>query len=375
MKNVLFLITCMSIGGAEKVLIDIVNSLDKNKYNITVMLIYKSNIYGKDTFKYEDYFDKNIKVKYMCDNESKIMYRTFNRALNRINNRFIYKLFIGDKYDIEIAFSEGLPTQIISSSTNKKSKKIAWLHTDSVNRTKGKNLDDIEKERIMYSKFTNIVAVSKDVAKSFNIVHKDLNRVTVSYNPININNIMMKAKENVKFYFGKYIKFICIGRLTEVKGYERLIEVMYKLKKEGFNYRLLIIGGGELKDRLRALVEKYNLEDMVLLLGFNSNPYKYLYRSDVLICSSFVEGLSTVVLEAISLNKPVITTKCNGMDEIFGGNKCGIICENSEEGLYASIKKVLLNPDLIEQYSKNCKERAAEFEINKICLNIEKLID
>ena len=186
---------------------------------------------------------------------------------------------------------------------------------------------------------------------------------------------MMKAKENVKFDFGKYIKFICIGRLTEVKGYERLIEVMYKLKKEGFNYRLLIIGGGELKDRLKALVEKYNLEDMVLLLGVNSNPYKYLYRSDVLICSSFVEGLSTVVLEAISLNKPVITTKCNGMDEIFGGNKCGIICENSEEGLYVSIKKVLLNPDLIEQYSKNCKERAAEFEINKICLNIEKLID
>ena len=64
-----------------------------------------------------------------------------------------------------------------------------------------------------------------------------------------------------------------------------------------------------------------------------------------------------------------------GINYVKHVNKCGIICENSEEGLYVSIKKVLLNPDLIEQYSKNCKERAAEFEINKICLNIEKLID
>lgn len=375
MKKVLFLITCMSIGGAEKVLIDIVNSLDESKYNITVMLVYKNSIYDKEIYKFEDYFNKNIKVKYMCDNESKFKYKNFNRVLNRINNKYVHKLFIGNKYDVEIAFSEGLPTKIISSSTNKNSKKVAWLHTDSINRTKGQSEREIKKERIIYSKFTNVVAVSNAVAKSFEKLHNGLGYVQVNYNPINVEKISIQAKENVDFKFSQYLNLISIGRLTEVKGYERLINVMYKLKKEGFKYQLLIVGDGELRERLVNLVDKYNLNDMVILIGFNSNPYKYLSRSDLLICSSFVEGLSTVVLEAITLNKPVITTKCNGMDEIFGENNCGIICENSEKGLYDSIKKVILNPQLLEQYSIGCKQRASEFEISKIRRKVENLID
>lgn len=374
MKKVLFLITCMTTGGAEKVLIDLVNSLDKYKYDITVMLVYKKSIYDKNTINFNKYFNNNIRVKYICNNDFELLYRIFNISLNRINNKIIHKIFIGNKYDIEVAFSEGLPTKIISNSNNKKSNKIAWLHTDSKNRTRNMNSNLLNDEKYMYSKFDKLVAVSSSVCKSFQDLYGTFNNINVKYNPIDTNKIINKAKEVVDIEFDYNIKFVAVGRLTEVKGYERLIQVVRKLKDEKFEFRLFIIGDGELKSKLENMIEEYNLLDSVILLGLQENPYKYLSKCDVFVCSSFIEGLSTVVLEAISINIPVITTNCNGMREIFGGYECGIICENSSQGLYGALKNILLEPNLIDKYSNNCKYRANQFSIDRAIKEIEKIL-
>lgn len=374
MKKVAFLITCMSIGGAEKVLIDLVNKLNKDKYDCTVILVYKNNIYDNGNLKFTKNFEPNIRVKYMCNNNNKFIYILFNWLLNNIPNKYLHRLFIGNKYDVEIGFSEGLPTQIISSSTNKKSKKIAWLHTDAINRTKNFSSDEINKEKVVYSKFNNIVAVSKCVAQSFNNLHNNFKKIDVKYNPIDVNNIYNKSMEKVSFSSNEMIKFIAIGRLTQVKGYERLIKVLNDIYNEGFKFELYIIGDGELRDVLKEQINKYKLNKSIILVGFESNPYKYLSKADSLICSSFIEGYSTVVLESIILNKPVITTRCNGMEELFGNYDCGIICDNSEEGLYNGIKKVLLSPKLLEKFSKQCNKRAKELRENKIIEEIEEII-
>lgn len=374
MKKVLFLIACMSIGGAEKVLVDLVNNLDSNKYDVTVMTVYKKNIYDKNYIKVEDYFNKNIKLKYMCDNSSDIMYRLFNISLNRINNKIIHKIFIGNSYDIEIAFSEGLPTKLISSSTNRNSNKIAWLHTDSLNRTRDMKDETLFKEKIMYSNFNKIVAVSKGVAESFERLHGGFKKVYVKYNPLDIDKIINKSHEDVTIKFEKNVRFIAIGRLTEVKGHERLIEVSKRLRDDGFKFQLFIVGDGELKNKLNDMIHEYNLSETIKLLGLQNNPYKYLAKCDVLVSSSYIEGYSTVVLEAINLSIPVITTQCNGMSEIFGENECGIICDNSSNGLYDALKRVLINPHLIDEYSKQCKIRSENFKIDKIIKEIEEVL-
>lgn len=363
----------MSIGGAEKVLIDLVNNLDKSKYDITVMMVYKNNIYNQGNCSFDSYFDEDIKVKYMCNNDSKIIYRLFNMGLNRVNNKLIHKFFIGNDYDIEVAYYEGLPTKIIANSSNESSKKIAWLHTDAINRTKGYSDNDIIEEGDLYNNFDDIVAVSKSVANSFMNLHVNFKDILVKYNPIDSYEIIRKSKENLDIKLSDSIKLISVGRIIPVKGYLRLAKIMKRLSDEGLEFKWLVVGDGEQRDELEKKIIEYNLQEKAKIIGFKSNPYKYLNYGDVLICSSFAEGYNTVVLEAIYLNKPIITTNCAGMDEIFGKNMCGIICENSEEGLYKSIKDIIKNPRKLKEYSRECELRAEELRLESTIKDIEVL--
>lgn len=92
---------------------------------------------------------------------------------------------------------------------------------------------------------------------------------------------------------------------------------------------------------------------------------------DAFICSSYAEGYSTAAVESIILGKPVITTECSGMREIFGDSECGIICENSENGLYNSIKYILDNPEKLEYFSENAEKRASDFSTEKRVAELE----
>lgn len=373
-KKVLFLIECMSIGGAEKVLIDLVNNINKDIYDVTVIKIYKENIYNQNA-KFATEFNEDITVKYLCNNENKLVYRLFNFLLNRVNNKLIHMFFIGMKYDVEIAYYEGLPTKLISASMNKKSKKIAWIHTDTKNRTKEFNLDSLEKEKEIYSNYDKVVGVSQEVVKSFKSVFNNINDVEVKYNPIDSKYIQDKGKGKIEINKKKdCITFITIGRLTPIKGYSRLINILARLKKEKFKFQLWIVGDGECRKDLENQVKELGLNDEIILLGFQENPYKYLMKADLYVCSSFIEGYSTVVLESICAKVPVITTNCPGMKEIFGGFKCGKICDNNEEALYNELRNILKGRHQISYYKEQCKERLLDFNINKTIKSIEDIL-
>lgn len=374
MKKILFLITCMSIGGAEKVLIDLVNNLDKSKYDITVMMVYKNNIYNQGNCSFDSYFDEDIKIKYMCNNDNKIIYRLFNMGLNRVNNKLIHKFFIGNDYDIEVAYYEGLPTKIIANSSNESSKKIAWLHTDAINRTKGYSDNDIVEEGDLYNNFDDIVAVSKSVANSFRTIHDNFKNVIVKYNPIRGDVIREKGKEDIEIYQYNCKVLISIGRLIKLKGYDRLINVLKRIKDDGLKFKLWLIGDGECRLELEKKVNEYGLNKEIIFLGFQKNPYKYLLKSDIYVCSSLVEGYSTVVLEAICAYKPIVTTDCSGMKEVFGDKQCGVICDNNEEELYKALKRLLSNQEDIKFYKSECIKRETELDLLKSIKEIEGVL-
>ena len=140
------------------------------------------------------------------------------------------------------------------------------------------------------------------------------------------------------------------------------------------SYTASVFGGGS-REELESLVAKFGLDDTVFLCGHQENPYKFISRADALICSSYAEGYSTSVTEAVILGKPVITTECSGMREIFGDKECGIICENSEEGLFNAIKSILDNPEKLEEYARNSAERAKDFSIEKRIAELEEYLE
>ena len=127
---------------------------------------------------------------------------------------------------------------------------------------------------------------------------------------------------------------MAVGRLSPEKGYLHLIRSCKKLKNNNARFHLTILGEGPERERLMRYIDESGLKEHVTLQGAVANPYSWMKRADVIICSSQYEGLSTVVQEAIILGKPVITTPCGGMKDLLGESEYGMIVESDEDGLY-----------------------------------------
>ncbi len=365
----------MTVGGAEKVLLDLVNNLNSDKYEITVIALFKENVYKDYDFHFENGFNKNIKFITLINNKYKIWYYLFNYAQAKINPKILYKLLIKKNYDIEIAFYEGWPTHFIGLSKSK-SIKVAWLHTNQHNINKNLSKKEVAEKRIIYSKFDKVIGVSYEVCATFKEIYAGVN-VECIHNVIDEKFILNKSLENCNVSIDDKgeINFITVGRFIEVKGYERLIYCIEKLISENYKIKLWMIGNGSDFNYIKSLVDKLNLEKNIIFLGHQNNPYSILKKMDLFICSSFFEGLSTVVIESIILNVPVLTTDCGGMYEIFGNYKCGIICKNSKKELYISIKYILDNPNCLENYKNEIKDRKSYFSIENRINQVEFFLD
>ena len=167
---------------------------------------------------------------------------------------------------------------------------------------------------------------------------------------------------------------IAVGRLSKQKGFDRLLKIVKRLNEEKFEFDLWIIGVGAEEDKLKEYIKNNNLNN-VKMLGYKKNPYKYIKEADLLVCSSRAEGFSTVVSEAVILEKVIVTTDCSGMKEILGEeNEYGIVCNNSEDDLFSSLKKILSDEKQYEYYLNKVKERKGIFNLEESVERIEKII-
>lgn len=391
MKKVLFLIHTLLPGGAEKVLVNLVKTMDKTKYDITVMTIVNEGIYIKDIkqmehVKYGYIFPAFFKEK--RENKEKrtcAFYKKLMDSIWKIYNFFVkyfpksvYKHKIKEKYDIEISFLEGRAAKIISHSANPSSKKIAWIHTDIIkNKNASGSFKNIEEERKCYQQFDKVVCVSKGVKEQFVLKTNIQNNVQVMLNPIDSDEILQKAKCEVTDMLKPNTFLICsVGRLIKEKGYDRLLRIHARLLQDNIPNVLWIIGEGEKRKELEAYITDNHLENSVTLLGFKSNPYQYMKMADLFVCSSRVEGLSTVVCEAGILGIPIVTTNCPGVAELFEKNKeAALVTENEEEALYQGIKKIITDSNLYLHYAYHVKHIQNAFMLEERVKEIEAIMD
>lgn len=201
--------------------------------------------------------------------------------------------------------------------------------------------------RFSYPFANHIVAVSEAVADD-TAEHLGLSRqkIEVAYNPVFSLDILSRAEESVEhpFFHQEAPIFISIGRLTEQKDYFSLLRAFAQVRLRQ-KAKLLILGEGEDRQGLEALIEELGLEEDVSLPGFLDNPYAYLKRSDVFVSSSAWEGLPTVVIEALALGKPVVATDCpGGTAEIL------------EDGTYGHLVKVADPVELAEAMQDSLKK-------------------
>lgn len=364
MIKILFFIPGLSAGGAEKVLRNLVNNMDQSKFDITVQTIEDEDA--------DKYLVKGIHYKSINRCKTKLGKKLFQYWFRFCAEfKLAYPFYIKDDYDIEVAYLECGATKIISSSTNKKAVKLAWVHCDLAK--KEGIAENVAKMKKQYEKFDKVVCVSKDAETSFKAMFgKEIETVVLS-NVIDEDEILKKAQEPLKIKMDESrANFLAVGRLTWQKGFDRLVETCAKLRDDGYKFHLYILGEGPERENLEGLIKKYHLEEIVELVGFVTNPYSYMKAADYVVCSSRYEGISTAATEALILGKTFITTPCTGMEELLGQSEYGMIAVDTEDGFYFAMKKNLDMKKLKESYSKKAGERGNDFKKVKLVNRTEK---
>lgn len=357
-------------GGAEKVLINLLNNIDYTKYEVDLLLLIKDGVYV-------DSINENVKIKSIFK-PMKVRSAFFNKLQKRIFYKllenfpdFALKFFIKDKYDYQIAFLEGISTNLLSRCNGQRAKKIAWVHIDL---EKYKKLPQ-EVEYKCYKEMDEIICVSNEVKNVVDKLYPSVSdRTKVIYNLIDRKDILLKADEKVNYIKDRPM-IIGIGRLAPQKRFDLLIRAHSEIVKSGINNKLLILGSGDLEEELKSLINELNLDDTVEIKEFVSNPYPYIKMADTLVMSSDFEGFSLVVAEAMVLGKCIVSTECAGPIELLNNGEFGQLIKCDDViALKNAIEKVIINKDIKESYEKKALARSKIFNSQDIMNEIYKVI-
>ena len=367
--RVLFLIPSLENGGAEKVLVNLVNNMDFDKYEITVQTIFD---YGVNKQKL------NPTVKY----KSLLLkpFRGYSRIIAVIPPRILYSVIVRDHYDVCISYLEGSSAKIISGCNDPHTKKIAWIHTimDTERRFR---IGFVNSKMAVktYGLYDRISFVSKDVMRAFYKTSKlPASHGKVIYNTNETEKIRTMAKEpiqDIAIGHGSF-NICCVGKITPNKGFDRLARILNQMRNESPSLHIYAIGVGEQQEEIKRYLKTNKLENRYTFVGYRDNPYKYVAACDLYVCASHKEGFSTAVTEALVVGTPVVSTDCSGARELLGEhNEYGIVTENSEEGIAEGIRQLLNNRELLMYYKRQAVLRGALFSTFNTVHAAESLID
>lgn len=367
-KKILFLIHDLGPGGAEKVLINLVNNLDTTQFEITVLSLFDVGVnrqFLSSSVHYLFSFSK------MLPGNSRLM-----KLLSPVQ---LHKWLIKENYDIEIAYLEGPCARIISGCPNLNTKLISWIHIEQHGaQAAAASFRNIEEATHCYNRFDQIVCVSETVKQAFiNNLHI-ITPVDVYYNTNESEKIIQLASEPVEdgLILDEEIKLIGVGKLLQSKGFDRIIRIVKRLYEENYPIHLYILGIGPAQEQLETYIRENELLKVVSLMGYQTNPYKYVSKCDLFVCASYAEGFSTATTEALIVGTPVCTVEVSGMNEMLGEhNEYGIITKNNDEALYIGIKELLDNPDMYKHYKKQAEIRGRSFSTRSTIEAVQKMLN
>ena len=363
MKKVLFAINTLNNGGAEKVLLTLLQYLDLEKYEIHLLVVFGEGIYFEQLPEY-------VKVAHIFPCKSKEATKEIREHADTL-----YEQYVKESYDVMVAFLEGPSTKILSYCDNPACRKLAWVHTN----LKKSHRTEIfykyfEEEKTAYERYDQIVFVSEAARAAFGKLfgEKLIQNTTVCYNPLDAEKIRKLAEA----YEVPHDKFtICaVGRVIPEKGFLRLTNICERLVEDGRDFSLNIVGDGNEFDRLEEMAENYNLEKWEHLVGFRENPYPYIKNADLFVCPSLNEGYNLAISEAVILGVPVISTDCSGIRENLGDGKWGCIVENRKETLYQAISRCFDEPEFFNKLKKKAKAGSMRDTYVERLKKIEKVV-
>ncbi|AOZ95522.1 glycosyltransferase [Butyrivibrio hungatei] len=394
MKSLLIITTKLDAGGAERSLINFLNSYDRSRYTVDLLLLKREGAFLK-------YVPEDVRIleqdkvlfymynmaKFSLGTASDGLHRDFLHGIpfvvRRVWSTIYYKKVkkldrptaeqyrwensyskvieeLTGHYDCAMAYLEGEPIYYLVDKVSA-DRKIGWIHNDYEKIAGDRDFDEK-----YFAGLDNIVTISD---KCVDVLKKNfpmLAEKVVELPNINSAEVIEKfAREFVpEEYAGcgsdneatgpsnaKRYVLLSIGRLTAQKAFDRIIPIAKALKDKGVSFNWFVLGDGELRQELVSKVSEAGLQDSVKFLGIRSNPYPYIKGADVIVQTSLFEGKSVVIDEAKILHKKIVATNYDTIMDQVGDYPIKVV-EYEPEAVAERIKEVI-NEDMTIDASKN----------------------
>lgn len=373
--KVLFRHRSMEMGGVEKVVLSMLNNLNREKFELTICLNINQGELRNE-------FPSHVRKVYIAEGKEDLSKNSLIRKLQLIIRRFklnkakkdpsIADRILKDKFDVEIATTYAVYEAVLNSS-NKNSKKIAWLHSDLTLPSFDPYRDNIFNSMKQFDYIIYGSQQCKDVLEE-NYPNVQFPPGKVILNAIPIEEIKEKAQAFLP-EFENVPTFVSVGRLDIRKGYRTLLEAHQKLLADGFTHHIHVIGNGEDYEMLSKRIDELGVKKTFRLLGTQINPYPYVKNADFYIMPSESEGWPLIIAETLILQKPIIATAVGGVPEMIDHKITGYLTEYSQEGLYHGIKELLTNKNMVGNIQKNLVNIETKFDNKKIFDAVEEIIE
>ncbi|KFF27957.1 glycosyltransferase [Chryseobacterium vrystaatense] len=374
--KVLFRHRSMEMGGVEKVILSILNNLDRDKFDITVCLNLNQGELRNE-------FPKHIKKIYLTDGKEDFSKNPLIHKLQLLRRRLKLSRALKDhkisdrllgnkKFDIEIAPTYSAFSSVINSS-NKASRKIGWFHSEINVPTLQPLVPDILKN---FPQFDHMIYCSQKIKDLMHNYYPQLQypEESVVINAIPIEEIKRKAEEKIEALPEGPV-FVSVGRLHNRKGYHKLIDAHKRLIDEGFHHTIIVVGSGEEMKNLTEQIRVNNVQDTFILSGNRMNPYPYVKNADYFILPSESEAWPLVIAEALILQKPIIATDTGDVGVMIKDRETGYLINYETDEMYSAMKTFLTDPELIARIRKNLETIEDQFDNQKIFDTVEGILE
>ncbi len=362
------------IGGAQTSLVNFLNALDLDTYDVDLIFYENENErYGikeginilpqgktHTTFALKNIFTKALNPIYLVAK----MRATYCRKIEKNKKKAVqimakvgcrYSFDISKSYDAAIAYESSWALNYVIYRVKAK-KKILWMHNDFNNAGLSFKVDEKS-----FKKADALCFVSEGVRESFVKKYKDYDKKAY-YIPNLLTSSFVRERGNAEEvsmpFEGDNLTFITVARVNfAAKALDRALRVFKRLKDDNLleKVKWVIIGKGPEFDAMKALISKEQLEDTIFLLGVKKNPIPYMKKSDILFLPSKHEGTPMVVTEGFIMGLVPVVTNYTSAKEQIKNEFDGLIFENSEEGLYEGLKALLKNTDKLIPMAENVK--------------------
>lgn len=371
-KQLLFIMGSLENGGGERSLINLLQLLDYNKYDVDLVLFKERGVFLKQLpqevnivngleilhFMYNDCIKKAFSFQYFKESIEHILGTVVSKIISKSGfhkGQFRWVHFykkvipkIEKKYDIAVSYLEGETTYYLVDKVVA-NKKIAWVHTDYSKINADETIDLKYFERI--DKIISISTACVDILKTAFPTIED--KFTCLPNLTSSKSVRLMAEQYFpsEFVEEKEIKIVSIGRLVHLKGFDIALDAARMLKERAIGFKWLIIGDGILKEELENTRKKYELEKEFEFIGIRENPYPYLKNADIVVQPSRYEGKSMVLDEAKILGKPIVVTNYETVKDQITEEE-GLIVQMNPNSLCEGIIKMIDEHEKYESYLK-----------------------